>query len=313
MRNSFINNLIKKRKKNKNIILITGDLGFSVFENYISRFPTSFINAGVAEQNMVGLSSGLSISGNKVYIYSISNFLIFRALEQIRNDICFHNLDIKIVTVGSGFSYGMAGYSHYGVEDISIMRSLPNMRIYCPSDSKQLSFLFNEINNYSKPIYLRLGKGGEKVITTSAVCKKYFKLNYFEIIEKKEINFICFGSIAIEAYIASINLMKKYDINVGVITVPIIDNEININIKKLINSSNVIITLEDNISITGFGNYFFELYSKYLSKKIFYKLGINKRFEKIGDNDYMKRLNNIDNKSLEKLVKKICKHTFLKS
>ena len=99
MRNSFINNLIKKRKKNKNIILITGDLGFSVFENYISQFPTSFINAGVAEQNMVGLSSGVSISANKVYIYSISNFLIFRALEQIRNDICFHNLDIKIVNI----------------------------------------------------------------------------------------------------------------------------------------------------------------------------------------------------------------------
>ncbi len=305
MRNIFVNNLIKKRKNNKKIFLITGDLGFSVFENFKKKFPISFINAGVAEQNMVGLSSGLSISGNKVYIYSINNFLVFRALEQIRNDICYHGLDVKIVTVGSGFAYGTAGYSHYGIEDISIMRNLPNIKIYCPADPKQLSFLFNEINNYSKPLYLRLGKGGEKTITSLLSLKKYKKQGYFELKPNQKINFLCFGSIAVEAYEASKILREKYKINVGVISLPIIDNKINRNLAKLIKSSSIIITLEDNILINGFGTYIFELYSKQLLNKKFFKLGVSKRFDKIGDNNFMKKINKIDCESLIKFVKKI--------
>tara|TARA_Y100000741_G_C18192659_1_gene534214 strand:+ start:12 stop:935 length:924 start_codon:yes stop_codon:yes gene_type:complete len=305
MRNIFVNNLIKKRKNNKKIFLITGDLGFSVFENFEKKFPISFINAGVAEQNMVGLSSGLSISGNKVYIYSINNFLVFRALEQIRNDICYHGLDVKIVTVGSGFAYGTAGYSHYGIEDISIMRNLPNIKIYCPADPKQLSFLFNEINNYSKPLYLRLGKGGEKTITSLLSLKKYKKQGYFELKPNQKINFLCFGSIAVEAYEASKILREKYKINVGVISLPIIDNKINRNLAKLIKSSSIIITLEDNILINGFGTYIFELYSKQLLNKKFFKLGVSKRFDKIGDNNFMKKINKIDCESLIKFVKKI--------
>ena len=86
----------------------------------IYKYSNSFINVGIAEQNMVGIATGLSLENKKVYIYSINNFLVFRALEQIRYDICYHNLDVKIVTVGTGFDYGTAGYSHFGIEDISI-------------------------------------------------------------------------------------------------------------------------------------------------------------------------------------------------
>ena len=192
MRKEFINNLIGKRKKNKNIYLLTGDLGFSILESYRDKFRTSFINVGIAEQNMVGIATGLSLENKKVYIYSINNFLAFRALEQIRNDICYHNLDIKIVTVGTGFDYGTAGYTHFGIEDISIMRSLPNLVIYCPADPSQLNFLFSEINNYKKPLYLRLGKGESTSFTNKMAFKNFNKKKYFEIFKSKKNKYLMF-------------------------------------------------------------------------------------------------------------------------
>ena len=158
---------------------------------------------------MIGLATGLSLEGNKVYIYSINNFIVFRALEQIRNDICYHNLAVKIVTVGSGFAYGTAGYTHYGIEDIAIIRTLPNITIFCPVDPTQLNFIFNEINNYKTPLYLRLGKGNETNITSASMNNNYLKKNYFEIFKAKKINLICFGSIAIEAYKACLYLQEK--------------------------------------------------------------------------------------------------------
>ena len=197
MRITFIKNLINKRRRNKKIFLVTGDLGYSVMEEFIDKFPSNYINAGVAEQNMIGFAAGLSLEENKVYVYSINNFIVFRALEQIRNDICYHNLPIKIVTVGSGFSYGTAGYTHFGIEDISIVRTLPNITIFCPVDPIQLNFIFNEINNYKNPVYLRLGKGNEPNITRLNMSRNYLKKNYFEIFKTKKINIICFGSIAI--------------------------------------------------------------------------------------------------------------------
>ena len=133
MRKEFISNLVKKRKNNKNIFLLTGDLGFNVLEYYRDKYSNSFINVGIAEQNMVGIATGLSLENKKVYIYSINNFLVFRALEQIRNDICYHNLNVNIVAIGGGFSYGALGISHHATEDISIMRSLPEITVVSPT------------------------------------------------------------------------------------------------------------------------------------------------------------------------------------
>lgn len=303
MRITFINNLINKRKYNKNIFLVTGDLGYSVMEEFITKFPSNYINAGVAEQNMIGFTAGLSLEGNKVYVYSINNFVVFRALEQIRNDICYHNLKVKIVTVGSGFSYGTAGYTHYGIEDITIVRALPNITIFCPADPIQLSFIFNEINNYKTPLYLRLGKGNEPNITTPNMSKNYLKKNYFEIFQAKKINLICFGSIAIEAYKACLYLREKLNINVGLITIPKITKEKNIYLDNLIKKSSTIITLEEHILIGGFGSYILETYYNRILKVKFYKLGVNKRFNSIGNQQYMRKINNIDCEGILNFIK----------
>src|SRR3546814_20511841 len=123
MRYAFIAELMDMAEHDPSIMLITGDLGFGVLNAYIERFPHQFLNAGVAEQNMTGLAAGLALEGHKVYTYSIGNFTTLRCLEQLRNDVCYHDADVTAVAVGGGFSYGQLGMSHFATEDLAILRA----------------------------------------------------------------------------------------------------------------------------------------------------------------------------------------------
>ena len=122
MRDAFINALTDLAENDKDIVLLTGDLGFGVFEEFEARFPGQYFNVGIAEQNMMGLAAGLSLEGKKVVAYSIGNFASLRCLEQIRNDACYHDASITIVASGGGFSYGSLGMSHHTTEDLAIFR-----------------------------------------------------------------------------------------------------------------------------------------------------------------------------------------------
>ncbi|MCG8432451.1 MAG: transketolase, partial [Gammaproteobacteria bacterium] len=122
MRDCFIERLSQMAEKDPRIMLITGDLGFCVLDEYRERFPRQFINAGVAEQNMAGLATGLALEGYVVYTYSIANFVFMRCLEQIRNDASYHDCNVNVVCIGGGFSYGALGISHHATEDLAIMR-----------------------------------------------------------------------------------------------------------------------------------------------------------------------------------------------
>ena len=158
MRHSFIKELKKLAQKDPDVFLITGDLGFGVFEEFIDRYPNQFLNAGVAEQNMTMVAAGMALQGKKVYTYSIGNFPTLRCLEQIRNDICYHDLNVTIVSIGGGFSYGQLGMSHHATEDISILRALPNLRVVVPGTLNEVIGATNELYNLKGPSYLRLDK-----------------------------------------------------------------------------------------------------------------------------------------------------------
>jgi transketolase len=134
MRTTFIQELIAQARKNPKIFLVVGDLGYSVIEPFAQEFPERFLNAGVAEQNMTGVAAGLASEGFHVFTYSIANFPTLRCLEQIRNDICYHNFPVTIVSVGAGMAYGNLGYSHHSVQDLAIMRTLPNLTLLSPAD-----------------------------------------------------------------------------------------------------------------------------------------------------------------------------------
>jgi transketolase len=165
MRTAFIRDLLRIARDDKRVHLIVGDLGFSVIEEFARQRPDQFLNAGVAEQNMSGMAAGLvKVDDNIVFTYSIGNFPILRCLEQIRNDICLNNSSVKIVAVGGGVSYGNLGYTHYAVEDISIMRSLPNMVVAVPADSAEAEGITRMAYERPGPWFIRLGKTGEPAV-----------------------------------------------------------------------------------------------------------------------------------------------------
>jgi len=161
MRTAFIDTLCEMAEQEPRIWLLCADLGYSVLERFADRFPDRYVNVGVAEQNMMGIAAGLAMSGKIVFAYSIVNFPIMRCFEQIRNDVCYHNLNVNIVAVGGGLTYGSLGYTHHGMEDLAVMRVLPNMTVIAPGDPLEAKLATQAIVNLSSPGYLRLGKAGE--------------------------------------------------------------------------------------------------------------------------------------------------------
>ena len=164
MRTAFIEALCELAATDRRIWLLCGDLGYSVLEVFASRFPDRYVNVGVAEQNMTGIAAGLALSGQIVFTYSIANFPVMRCLEQIRNDVCYHNLPVNIVAVGGGLAYGAQGYTHHGVEDLAVTRVLPNMTVVAPGDPVETRLAVRAIVERRGPCYLRLGKAGEPTV-----------------------------------------------------------------------------------------------------------------------------------------------------
>jgi transketolase len=164
VRTAFIKTLCELAGRDDRIWLLCGDLGYSVLEKFSSCFPGRFLNVGVAEQNMTGIAAGLALSGKIVFTYSIANFPVIRCLEQIRNDVCYHQANVKIVAVGGGLAYGPQGYTHHGVEDLAVMRVLPQMTVLAPGDPVETRLATEAAVRLDGPCYIRLGKANEPVV-----------------------------------------------------------------------------------------------------------------------------------------------------
>jgi transketolase len=160
MRDAFIQELVDLAQSHDNIALMVGDLGYNVIEPFADSFPDRFVNAGIAEQNMAGMAAGMASEGYHVFTYSIANFPTFRCAEQIRNDIDYHNLPVTTVAVGGGLTYGSLGYSHHGVQDYALMRTMPNMMIASPGDPQEVRACLRYLVANPQPSYLRIGKPG---------------------------------------------------------------------------------------------------------------------------------------------------------
>jgi transketolase len=167
MRTTFVQTLCDIAERDERVWLLTADLGYSVLEPFIERFPTRYLNVGVAEQNMIGVAAGLARCGKMPFVYSIANFPTLRCFEQIRNDVCYHEGNVKIVAVGGGFTYGAQGYTHHGIEDLGVMRMLPNMTVVAPGDPVETRCATQALATHPGPCYLRLGKAKEPVVHES--------------------------------------------------------------------------------------------------------------------------------------------------
>lgn len=239
MRKTFINTLIECAKKDESIFVLVGDLGFSVFEEFASLFPDRYINVGVAEQNMTGIAAGLAYEGYKLITYSIGNFNTLRCFEQIRNDVCYHNLNVKIVSVGAGFSYGSQGYTHFAIEDIAAMRLLPNMRVYSPSTINEMEFVTNQLFTENSPCYVRIGSSA---LNLDYEIKKD-KINIVK--EGKDILILVTGNI-ISNVIEASKLLEEKGINVCIASVYSLEPFDTDFLKKKIKDIKKIITIEEH-------------------------------------------------------------------
>lgn len=216
MRRAFIDRLIHRSEQDESILLLTGDLGFSVVEPFEVTYPDRFVNCGVAEQSMASIAAGLAYSGHRVFTYSIANFATFRCLEQIRNDIAYHNLPVCIVAVGAGASYGTLGYSHHALEDVAVMRAVPGIRIYTPADSMETAVCVDEILSSAAPAYLRLGRDPESQIHA---IEPDISSGFVELSTGTDVTLLVSGPLIAEA-LAAAKATAKLGIKIQVVSVP---------------------------------------------------------------------------------------------
>jgi transketolase len=167
MRNTFVDALVRRAASDERIFLVTPDMGFSVLERFRDRFPDRFLNVGIAEQNAIGVASGLALSGHLVYVYSIVPFVTMRCYEQVRNDVAYMRTQVRLIGIGGGLTYGPAGPTHHSIEDIAIMRALPNMTVCCPGDPVETRGIIERSFEFDGPMYVRLGKSGERNLHVS--------------------------------------------------------------------------------------------------------------------------------------------------
>lgn len=167
MRNAFADEIMKIAIVDERLVLLSGDIGNKLFDRYKAQFPNRFYNCGVAEANMASVAAGMAMCGLRPITYTITPFNTTRCLEQIRVDICYHNLPVIIIGLGAGLSYASLGCTHHSCEDISFLRSLPNMTVVCPADSFELVPILRQAMQAEGPTYIRIGKKGEPAVYTS--------------------------------------------------------------------------------------------------------------------------------------------------
>ncbi|WP_115120205.1 transketolase family protein [Synechococcus sp. UW105] len=261
MRSAFIKWLVNKSQADKRIHLLTGDLGYSVVESFQSVFPDRFINVGVAEQNMTGIAAGLTSEKLLAYTYSIGIFPTFRCAEQIRNDIDYHNLPVVTCTVGSGVAYGSLGYSHHAIQDISLMRALPNMVIATPCDPAQVIDILEWHYNNPCPMYLRLHKSGEGSLRREncslglgLIQQIYPTPGDFSHSFSRDICVLVVGFTAEKVSI----IVNNHAPHIPIFSVPLWGCSAKNNFIDELNEFKTIITVEDHVLEGGFGAYVME-------------------------------------------------------
>ena len=291
MRDTFVKTLIEEAKKDSNIELVTGDLGFGVLKPYFEQLPNQFTNAGIAEQSMTGIAAGMALCGKTVFTYSIGNFPTLRCIEQIRNDCAYPHANVKIVCVGGGFVYGSLGMSHQATEDIAIMRALPEVTVVCPGDLVEAAEATKAIAHIPGTVYLRLGRGGEKRIhdkIENFQIGKAIKIQDAKDDCDKKVALFSTGAILDEATDAA-KMLEQAGIGVeeySFHTVKPIDKDVILDCAK---RYDYIVTVEEHNVVGGFASAVSEVITDSDEKAKLIKIGLNDEYcSKVGNQKYLR-------------------------
>lgn len=298
MRNYFADKLYKKIKKNNNIILLSADIGNRLFDKIKKDFPNNFLNCGIAEPNMVTFASGLAKEGFLPVCYTITNFLIYKSIEQIRNDAIYNKNKIVLVGTGSGFSYNHLGPTHHSLEDIGLLNNLPNIKIFSPADNNDLEQHLNHSLNVknSQTTYIRIGKKNEPIIN-----KNKAKINLINKVIKNESKIaLVFTGPLFDCIDEANKKLKKNNIKIDILNL----HQIKPFSKSMINTLSkykLIYTLEEHFPDSGIKGI---ISSNLSDKEIIIKSinGKNNFISHLGSREYVRKKFGISSAKLYKII-----------
>jgi len=297
MRNAFADEILKLALADERIVVLSGDIGNRLFDKFKAAMPQRFLNCGVAEANMISLAAGLASSGLRPVCYTITPFVTTRCLEQIKLDVCYHEMPVTIVGTGSGLSYAALGSTHHSFEDIAIMRCLPGMRVLAPADAPELRSLLKECFAQNSPSYLRIGKKGEPILTeaVNSISGKWQKLR-----NGPHATLLSCGTILAEVLDAA-NRLAEAGIEVSLwncATVKPLDSDALMSLPTA-----PVFTIEEHSILGGFGSAVAEFLSSRPSAPPLLRLGIPDEFlHDTGEQDESRTHCGIDSTGIVKAV-----------
>lgn len=251
MRTVVIDELERLAGQDDRISIMTADLGYGVMESFAAKFPDRFFNVGISEQLMASAAAGMALCGRVVCMYSIGNFVTLRCIEQIRNDICYHNANVKIIAVGGGVSYGQLGMSHHATEDIAMMRALPNMKVFVPADPDEARKVTRYALNVDCPCYIRLARRGEPTLYPKGQVSDITKIQL--VVPGTDAALVACGPILNEAIKAAERLLSNH-ISTAVFSVPCVKPLDSRTIKQIAEKFSLLISMEEHQTVGGLGS-----------------------------------------------------------
>lgn len=300
MRSAFVRSLSHIMKKHKDVIALTADMGFSVFEDLQKEFPGRFVNTGVTEQSTIGVATGLALSGYKVFVYAQAAFITMRCFEQVRLDVCYNNVNVKLVGTAAGFSLNQLGVSHFAVEDVALMRSLPNMTVFTPGDPMEAQWATGKAYTLNGPAYIRLTKAGCPAVHASVPI-----LHVGEAMRVREGNdaYLFVSGSMLPVAVGVAGQLKRKKIHIGVYSFPTvkpIDKKIILQIAK---KGKHLFTLEDHSVIGGLGTAVSEILAESGNPVPLKRLGIPDVFTGVtGSIEYLQTINGLSPAAITRTI-----------
>ena len=300
MRKEFSKVIEKIGKEDKKVIFMTGDLGFMALEGIREIYGDRFINAGVSEQNMITMAAAMASEGFKVLCYSIAPFVVFRPAEQIRLDVCLHNMDVKIIGNGGGYGYGIMGATHHAIEDIAALSSFQNMRCYIPFCAEDTKAVVTSMMRRQGPAYLRLAKGALPENFHLAAYKPLRR-----IVSGSKVTVIAFGPVVLNVLEAISKLAKDNLVDLFVVSeLPM--TKINRDFAESLNRTGKLIIYEEHVRRGGLGeNLAVLLLENQINTKVKHLYAKGYPNNLYGSQQYHFRVNNLDTLSLKKAILKL--------
>ncbi len=293
MRPAFARTLLELAAEDDRVCLVIGDVGFGVVEAFAERYPDRFLNVGVAEADLAGVSAGLALAGARPFMYSIANFPTLRCLEQIRNDICYNGAPVVIVGVGGGLAYGALGATHHATEDLAVMRALPGMTVVAPADPIETGLATRAAVDLGAPVFLRLGRSGDPAVHQAP---PRFTLGRAIVVhEGSDVTVVATGGIVHEA-LEAVRSLERRGISARLLsmhTVKPLDREA---LDAALRETRALVTVEEHSIVGGLGSAVAEIVAdEGWHVRAFRRLALPDAFgHRIGGRDHLLRSAGLD-------------------